>query len=1190
LFEIGVTIPAAQLAAFAFTTPAFILTAFSITACTDTDGDGLFNVVENDAIGTDFNNKDTDGDAVTDGSEIDAAGGKFGGGAIPSPLNPDSDGDGLLDGSELSFPVATDPAVADTDGDGIPDGIEVASTVAPTISNGFYTQCPPAATQSLCSSFPAPTWPAVCNTSQWSGICNQLPFSDTRMQSNPTVQDTDGDGIKDNVEFGRSCLLSGSQHGSFVNASDSDGDGLPDGFEDANHDGITVNTIGHSGTPGSGETDPCNADTDGDGLGDGAEVGLFGNSVTAMTPSGPVTTVPALDTDTDDDGLTDYAEVHKYHTNPLNSDTDGDTLPDSLEVASSVAPTTANGFDAVGWPAVLALFPHDSTLTFPFAETRMQSNPLVKDTDGDGIPDNVEFGNSCAVRPKTDSHYGSFVNASDSDGDGLPDGSEDTNKNGHWDYTSIGNSSTQGAGETDACNPDTDGDGLSDGVEVGLFGTSVTAMSPSGPVTTVPALDDDTDNDGLSDYEEHVTTQTDPINADTDGDHVTDANELIATGGSWPKRTFTQASNPLTKNTDGDGFTDDVEWLDTGGSLSAIDVTVGTGLGNPSNAAFRNAGGHPDTVCPFVTNADSDNDGLQDGSSTTVTIHVGLSKFNPTGTYTVTHVEGFAPITSGSGTVGVPGHNDGHLNGLAPGAGGTGGPGTVINACNPDSDGDGLTDGQEVSLGTNPDKWDTDNDGLPDSEVSGVLGQVPATNPLDPDTDSDGLFDGTEVVGRVNPAAALPNFRITDPTNPDTDGDGLCDGGEKARVVNGLTKLSPTCTAGIFNHPNNAPAGSGLAYGIGEDENANGAMDAGETDPTLPDTDHDGEGDGVERLGFWPPRPIPPFDSKGRPTRVVYPKAGCMDPLNPDTDGDGLPDGVEDINHDGNFDFKPTDFDWSEHAGSGGVVGPMPAETNPCDADTDHDSNPGSVNSFGPNGGNSSDAEERARGTNPLDFDSDNDGIDDGVEVAFQCVPPVNPDPTHFTFIFVPHLDPLVRDSDGDGIIDGLEDLNLNDKYEPQLGETNPCASELIPIVGSVTATPTPQVDSDGDGFSDVDELAAGTDPHDAKSHPVAFKADLDLDGQVNDQLWLDDPNHDHIADSVAIDIKSDGLVDARISIIPERDLTKGDFDGDGKPDDCRYIIVYSIANQQPLHPRIVATIYDYQCDGTIDKVDVVSK
>ncbi len=78
-----------------------------------------------------------------------------------------------------------------------------------------------------------------------------------------------------------------------------------------------------------------------------------------------------------------------------------------------------------------------------------------------------------------------------------------------------------------------------------------------------------------------------------------------------------------------------------------------------------------------------------------------------------------------------------------------------------DTDGDGLTDGDEVlKYGTDPLRIDTDSDTLTDGDE--VLKYN--TDPLKADTDGDGLTDWDEV----------RSYR-TDPANPDTDGDGLTD-------------------------------------------------------------------------------------------------------------------------------------------------------------------------------------------------------------------------------------------------------------------------------------------------------------------------------------------------------------------------------------------------------------------------------
>jgi outer membrane protein OmpA-like peptidoglycan-associated protein len=84
-----------------------------------------------------------------------------------------------------------------------------------------------------------------------------------------------------------------------------------------------------------------------------------------------------------------------------------------------------------------------------------------------------------------------------------------------------------------------------------------------------------------------------------------------------------------------------------------------------------------------------------------------------------------------------------------------------------DSDSDGLSDGDEIlKFSTNPLKADTDDDGLNDGEE--VLNYH--TNPLKSDSDGDSLSDGDEVI----------KYR-TDPLKIDTDGDGLTDADERLK-------------------------------------------------------------------------------------------------------------------------------------------------------------------------------------------------------------------------------------------------------------------------------------------------------------------------------------------------------------------------------------------------------------------------
>jgi hypothetical protein len=89
--------------------------------------------------------------------------------------------------------------------------------------------------------------------------------------------------------------------------------------------------------------------------------------------------------------------------------------------------------------------------------------------------------------------------------------------------------------------------------------------------------------------------------------------------------------------------------------------------------------------------------------------------------------------------------------------------GEVAFIIDADSDDDGLPDGVELAIGTDPFDPDSDDDGLSDGDEVNVHG----TDPLDADSDDDGLSDGDEV-----------NVHGTDPLDADSDDDGLSDGDE----------------------------------------------------------------------------------------------------------------------------------------------------------------------------------------------------------------------------------------------------------------------------------------------------------------------------------------------------------------------------------------------------------------------------
>jgi outer membrane protein OmpA-like peptidoglycan-associated protein len=178
-----------------------------------------------------------------------------------------------------------------------------------------------------------------------------------------------------------------------------------------------------------------------------------------------------------------------------------------------------------------------------------------------------------------------------------------------------------------------------------------------------------------------------------------------------------------------------------------------------------------------------------------------------------------------------------------------------IRGMDDDWDKDGLSNDYERTIGTDPHKADTDGDGLTDGDE--VLKYH--TNPLKKDTDADGLTDYEEIM-----------TYHTDPNNPDSDGDGLSDGDEILKYhTDPLVK----------------------------DTDGDGLNDGEEvlkyhTDPLVKDTDGDGlnDGDEVTRYKTDPLRKDTDNDGLTDGDEVLKYKTN---PLKQDTDGGGMPDGKE---------------------------------------------------------------------------------------------------------------------------------------------------------------------------------------------------------------------------------------------------------------------------------------------------------
>ncbi len=141
-----------------------------------------------------------------------------------------------------------------------------------------------------------------------------------------------------------------------------------------------------------------------------------------------------------------------------------------------------------------------------------------------------------------------------------------------------------------------------------------------------------------------------------------------------------------------------------------------------------------------------------------------------------------------------------------------------------DNDGDEVNNYREKLAGTNPHNPDSDGDGITDG-IEIVVGK---TNPLDPDTDHDGLDDGIEDKNRNG----IADYGESSPRSADSDNDGLCDG---TGTDNGCPeKKESYCVTDQYGERNCNVRTVSPVYG--EDLNQNGVVDNGETSPVNPNT------------------------------------------------------------------------------------------------------------------------------------------------------------------------------------------------------------------------------------------------------------------------------------------------------------------------------------------------------------------
>ena len=168
---------------------------------------------------------------------------------------------------------------------------------------------------------------------------------------------------------------------------------------------------------------------------------------------------------------------------------------------------------------------------------------------------------------------------------------------------------------------------------------------------------------------------------------------------------------------------------------------------------------------------------------------------------------------------------------------------TLTDPLDPDTDGDGLLDGDE------------------DKNKDGKRQDLTETDPKDPDTDKDGLTDGIEL-GKNPDGTDIDDANKTDALNDDTDNDCILDGTEDANQNGVYDKPDETNPKDSDSDDDDLVDGDDRDGKIGEDKNCNGETDGLETDPRDEDTDDGGEPDGSEVL-ITGHDPLEPGDDRG---------------------------------------------------------------------------------------------------------------------------------------------------------------------------------------------------------------------------------------------------------------------------------------------------------------------------------------